>query len=71
MTSEFHKKLWECTDIVAKENKYKGWMCVFECFTGIEVYGPPFDDHLQCYFPVLEGTPHATMHLLILLSAKP
>ena len=64
MASEFYKKLWEYTDIVAKENKYKGWMCIFECFTGIKVYGPPFDDHLQCYFPVLEGTPHATMHLL-------
>lgn len=66
MDSEFFKKLWEYNDILSKENKRRGWMCIYECFIGYfkETLLPPFDSNLQCYFPVLEGTPHATKHLL-------
>lgn len=66
MDSEFFKKLWEFNDILSKENKWDGWMCIYECFIGYfkETLLPPFDSNLQCYFPVLEGTPHAIKHLL-------
>ena len=65
MVSDFYKKLWSYSDILFKENMHKGWMCIFECFTGTAQFlVPPFDDHLQCHFPVLEGTKYATQHLL-------
>jgi len=63
--TDFYKKLWSYNDILYKENKYKGWMCIFEGFIGtIQFPVPPFDDHLQSHFPVLEGTKYATQHLL-------
>ena len=58
--TDFYKKLWSYNDILYKENKYKGWMCIFEGFIGtVQFPVPPFDDHLQTHFPVLEGTKYA------------
>ena len=66
MVSKFYKKLWEYNDILYKENKYKGWMCIFEGFISTFQFflDPPFDDHIQAFFPVLKGTPHATTNTL-------
>ena len=66
MASKFVKQLSKYSGELAERGKFAGWMCIEECFMG---YNPiywelPFDEHLQSDFPVLEGTPHANIHLL-------